>query len=223
MATLLMRLSAPMQTWRIQQQFTHRATEKEPSKSGIVGLLCSALGRARHESVADLAGLRMAVRIDQAGLIKRDYHTAGMGGMHIVSGGIKKNLMTSDRYYLADARFLVGLEGEASFLQNLQQALQNPVWFLSLGTKPSIPAERIWLPDGLQDTTLEEAIASYPWLGYGSPLERLRVVIDDPNGAIIRQDHPISFKPRRFLPRIMSQYSVAPVTPTNDDAHEEVS
>ena len=47
MSVLLLRLSGPMQSWGIQSQFPDRDTGMEPSKSGVVGLLCAALGRGR--------------------------------------------------------------------------------------------------------------------------------------------------------------------------------
>ncbi|MCA9913272.1 MAG: type I-E CRISPR-associated protein Cas5/CasD [Anaerolineae bacterium] len=213
MATLLLRLDAPMQAWGTQSHFTHRDTGREPSKSGIVGLLCAALGRPRSEPVNDLAELRMGVRIDQAGSIRRDYHTAGMGGVYKVSGGVKHSLIPSDRYYLADAKFLVGLDGDAALLETLQTALQSPAWFLFLGRKAFVPAERIWLRDGLQDVDLLTALSRYPWLGRGEAPEQLRIVVDDPNGTIIRSDYPLSFEPRRFLPRQMSsQYIQTPLS-----------
>lgn len=214
MATLLLRLDAPMQAWGTQSDFTHRDTGREPSKSGIIGLLCAALGRPRTEPVNDLAELRMGVRVDQEGIIRRDYHTAGMGGVYKVSGGIKRSLIPSERYYLADAKFLVGLEGERALLANLQAALQSPVWFLFLGRKAFIPAERIWLPDGLQDTDLLTTFSRYPWLGRGEPPEQLRIVVDNPDGSIVRNDDPLSFEPRRFLPRRMSgDYLDTPLPP----------
>lgn len=220
MATLLLRLDAPMQAWGTQSHFTHRDTGREPSKSGVIGLLCAALGRPRWEPVDDLAELRMGVRIDQPGVIRRDFHTAGMGptaemmGVYKVSGGIKKNLIPSERYYLADAKFLVGLEGEPALLAELQAALQNPAWFLFLGRKAFIPAERIWLPDGLQDTGLLTTLSNYPWLGRHATPERLPLIIDDPAGSIVRDDHPLSFAPRRFLPRRMSRAMVPTPLPS---------
>lgn len=220
MATLLLRLDAPMQAWGTQSHFTHRDTGREPSKSGIVGLLCAALGRHRSEPVNDLAELRMGVRVDQQGVIRRDYHTAGMGGVYKVSGGVKHSLIPSERYYLADAKFLVGLEGQPALLATLQSALQSPAWFLFLGRKAFVPAERIWLWDGLQDADLLTALSRYPWLGRGDPPEQLRVVFDDPDGAIIHSDHPLSFEPRRFLPRRMSsKYIQTPlfITETEED------
>ncbi|MEZ4540218.1 MAG: type I-E CRISPR-associated protein Cas5/CasD, partial [Chloroflexota bacterium] len=69
MVTLLLQCVAPLQAWGTQSNFSVRDTGREPSKSGIVGLLCAALGRPRAEPVADLAGLRMGVRVDREGQI----------------------------------------------------------------------------------------------------------------------------------------------------------
>jgi len=192
-----------MQAWGTQSNFSHRDTGREPSKSGIIGLLCAALGRPRSEPVNDLAALRMGIRVDREGSIRRDFHTAGMGGVYRVSGGVKSDLVISDRFYLADAKFLVGLEGDGRLLQTLQDALKRPAWFLFLGRKAFIPAERVWLPDGLRDTDLWTALTTYPWLGRGDAPDKLRMVIDDPDGSIVRNDRPMSFETRYFLPRTM--------------------
>lgn len=201
MATLLLRLSAPMQSWGTQSNFEHRDTGREPSKSGVIGLLCAALGRPREESVDDLASLRMGVRIDQPGQITLDYHTAGMGGIYKVDGGIKHDLMISRRFYLADARFLVGLEGtNVTFLHQLHQALQQPRWFLFLGRKSCMPAETVWLDQGVQEENLETSLRTYPSLTT-SPVDKCQFVIEDPSGQVVRNDQPISFSDRLFLPR----------------------
>ena len=49
MSILLLRLAGPMQSWGIQSRFSVRDTGLEPSRSGVVGLLCCALGRTRDE------------------------------------------------------------------------------------------------------------------------------------------------------------------------------
>src|SRR5512136_490986 len=85
MGTLLLRLVGPMQSWGMQSNFTHRDTGLEPSKSGVIGLICAALGKPRDEnhpdnarkpSLDELAKLRMGVRVDREGLVQCDYHTA---------------------------------------------------------------------------------------------------------------------------------------------------
>ncbi len=212
MATLLLRISAPLQSWGTQSHFSHRDTGREPSKSGIVGLLCAALGRPRHEPIVDLRAMKMGVRIDQQGTILRDFHTAGIDGYYKVSGSIeRKNAILSDRYYLSDAKFLVGLDGERTLLETLQAALEQPRWFLFFGRKAFLPCERVWLPDGLRDEDLESALRNYRYLGGDARVdERLQLLIeDDANGSVVRNDQPVSFKPRRFVPRRLRRESVA--------------
>src|SRR5690606_34005802 len=113
-------------------RFDERDTQLEPSKSGVIGLICAALGRDRNEPVNDLAALRMGVRVDQEGVLVRDYQTAT--GVVIAANG-KPDLgrtVVSPRFYLSDAVFLIGLEGDRSVLENIHSALRRPVWPLSL-------------------------------------------------------------------------------------------
>ena len=207
MNILLLRLAGPMQSWGVQSRFTVRDTGLEPSKSGVVGLLCAALGRRPHEPVDDLAALTMGVRVDQEGTMASDYHTAGKGGILKADGTVdKRRLVVSTRYYLADARFLVGLEGDdLDLLTELHDALRDPHWPLYLGRKAFVPGEPVWLEDGLRlARTLTKALRSYPWRGRCAADEcppRLRVVLEDPDGAEVRPDQPISFGERRFAPR----------------------
>jgi CRISPR system Cascade subunit CasD len=172
-----------MQSWGVQSRFTERDTGLEPSKSGVVGLLAAALGRKRDEPVTDLAALKMGVRVDREGLLKMDYHTAG--GTHrqgekygvALADGTGTRPVTSRRYYLADADFLVGLEGEdEEFLRRLDAALARPVWPLYLGRKAFVPGTPVRISyrpkdlpgpadvPGLVHLPLEEALRRYPLL-----------------------------------------------------------
>ncbi len=202
MNTLLLRLSGPMQSWGTQSDFDVRDTGYEPSKSGVIGLLCAALGRPRHDPLDDLTGLRMGVRVDREGRIAYDYHTAGKGGYLKEDGKLEsKTLIQSRRYYLADAIFLIGLAGDdLGLLKRLHAALRDPVWPLYLGRKAFVPGEPVWLEDGVREgEALESALQAYPLLGRrGEPPERIRLVLDDPDGEAVRQDLPISFADRRF-------------------------
>ncbi len=209
MATLLLQCIGPLQSWGTQSRFSVRDTEREPTKSGVVGILCAALGRPRAASVDDLASLRMGVRVDKEGTILRDWHTAGKGGYLKASGKIEgKNLITSTRYYLADAAFLVGLDSDnIALLQKLHQSLRDPRWSLYLGRKSCPPSSPLYLKDGLQDEDLLTALMIYPWLGSDrqehARMKRLRVVIEDSTGPRVCNDHPISFENgrRRYAPR----------------------
>ena len=192
MNTLLIRLIAPMQAWGVQSRYDERDSAREPSKSGVMGLLCAALGRARWDSVADLAGLRMGVRVDREGRLQSDFQT-----VHDLK-------VISQREYLADAAFLVGLEGELTLLESLHAALQHPKWSLYLGRKAFPPAEPVFLLDGLHEgEDLIYALTHYPRLVASSGEDlRVRLVLDDPeNGEQLVPDVPVSFAERRFLPR----------------------
>lgn len=221
--TLLLRCSGPLQSWGTQSRFTVRDTGREPSKSAIIGLLCAAQGRPRTEPVADLSALWMGVRVDKEGRLERDFHTAGKDGYYRIGGGPpeKKDMIVSTRYYLADACFLVGLEGDPALLADLDRSLANPVWPLYLGRKAFVPGEPVWLPDGLwQDATLPYALQHYPWLGTrGKCPAQLRVVCDAVEGSVIVNDVPVSFvqRQRAFLPRRVSvSFIDAPAMPQEE-------
>ncbi len=200
MHTLLLRLKGPMQSWGVQSLFTVRDTGREPSKSGVIGLLCAALGRPRTAPLDDLVRMRMGVRVDREGRVEMDYHTA----MNVLkaSGGIKETEV-SRRYYLADAAFLVGLEsGDLDLLRQLHDALHDPVWPLYLGRKAFVPGEPVWLEDGLREgEDLLHALQTYPYIGLEPAPERVRIAIEDENGEIVRPDTPVSFAERTFAPR----------------------
>lgn len=69
MATLLLRLAAPLQAWGADSKFETRKTGREPTKSGVVGLLAAALGlrRDEREALTRLTGLRFGVRVEREG------------------------------------------------------------------------------------------------------------------------------------------------------------
>ena len=78
---LLLRLAGPMQSWGIGSRFAMRDTAPEPTKSGVLGLICSAAGIPRDDeaSLAELAVLRMGVRVDREGRVAEDFQTIGGG------------------------------------------------------------------------------------------------------------------------------------------------
>jgi len=214
-STLLLRLAGPMQSWGTQSRFTSRDTGREPSKSGVIGLLCAALGRPRDAPLDDLAALSMGVRVDREGALEQDYQTAG--GVHrrgdtygvVRADGSRGGTVLSYRQYLAGADFLVGLEGDAELLREIDHALEHPRWHLFLGRKGYIPTCPVRLPvappwgPGLRDEGVRDALLAYPWPEKGE--ERLRFVFDaEPDaGEDVRADVPVSFAngDRRFVTR----------------------
>lgn len=205
MSTLLLRLQGPLQSWGTTSRFDERDTQLEPSKSGVLGLLCAALGRDRSESVADLAALRMGVRVEREGVPMRDYQTAT--GVVIASTG-KSDLertVVSPRFYLSDAVFLVGLEGRCGLLESIDAALLRPHWPLALGRKSFVPALPVHLPNGLLEQSLETALQTWPCLlAEALPQSPRRVLLEHASEGSVRLDQPVApFSERRFGPRFV--------------------
>lgn len=209
MPTLLLRLQGPMQSWGTTSRFDERDTQLEPSKSGVLGLICAALGRDRSESVDDLAALQMGVRVDREGVVLRDYQTAT--GIVNAAGKVDmKRTVVSPRYYLSDAAFLVGFEGERSLLDQIHQALKTPHWPLSLGRKGCLPSPPVYLPDGVRDSALLDALCDYPELIKGAGLQVRRLLLEATEGTV-RLDQPIApFADRRFGPRFVLTEQLEP-------------
>ena len=209
MTTLLLRLQGPMQSWGTTSRFDERDTQLEPSKSGVLGLVCAALGRDRSEPVEDLAALRMGVRIDREGVPMRDYQTAT--GVAVASSGKadRNRTVVSPRYYLSDAVFLVGLEGNQILLARIQAALRAPVWPLALGRKSFVPSSPVYLPDGLLEKPLELALSHWPCLVGAPPEQTRRGMLEDVAEGAVRLDQPVGpFAARSFGPRFVKPISL---------------
>lgn len=193
MNTLLIRLSGPLQSWGVDSKFERRGTENMPTKSGLIGLVASALGRRRNECVTDLHELRFGVRVDREGTLLRDYHIAKS----------QKTAYVTQRYYLTDALFLAGFEGNPELLKKIELALQNPAYPLFLGRRSCPPDGRVLL--GIRESkTLLEALQEEPWLlsewrqAREDVQVNLRIILEDEPGgnnqnSYYRRDLPLSF------------------------------
>lgn len=197
MATLLLRLAGPLQSWGVESKFEVRRTMKFPTKSGVIGILAAALGYSREDPLDELNKLKFGVRVDREGKLIRDFHTA-----------IGEKPYITNRYYLSDAIFLVGLESDDdNFLNAIEKALKNPVFPIFLGRRSCPPTMPLIL--GIRNTDLITSLKNEKWLLeewrkkriYDKNECKLRIIVDsdDNNGAIIR-DVPVSFDPvhRKF-------------------------
>lgn len=168
MGTLLLRLAGPLQAWGTESRFVERKTRHEPTKSGVVGLLASALGRRREDDVTDLSGFRMAVRIDQPGRYERDFQTAHTrvfdksANRWVAKFDKNHSLPLSNRYYLSDAVFVVGLEMDDALLPVLSEALVHPAFPLYLGRRSCPPSGKLLLASQ-EGVGLLDAMKRQPW------------------------------------------------------------
>lgn len=166
---LLLWLEGPLQSWGADSRFGRRASLPFPTKSGVMGLLCAALGASGSQEalLARFADLDMQVlgyaRQNKAGAptarepLLCDFHMVGSGydeqdpwqtllipktseGKKAVGGGTKLTY----RYYLQDRVFAVLLAVPEELASTLGDALQNPTWDLSLGRKNCVPTEFIY-------------------------------------------------------------------------------
>ena len=192
MSTLLLRLAAPLQAWGTDSKFEVRRTNREPSKSGVIGLLAAALGLRRDADLSELSALRFGVRVDRNGEVIKDFHMAKA----------EKTSYLTYRYYLSDAIFLVGLESEdRSFLEQIERALRNPCFPLFLGRRSCPPTLPLVL--GIREDALETALRGEE--NQNKDLKSRRqshryIRLDcgegEQEGTVV-QDLPISFNPMR--------------------------
>jgi CRISPR system Cascade subunit CasD len=177
---LLLWLEAPLQAWGHDSRFGRRDTLDFPTRSGVLGLICCALGAGgeQRELLSRLASGEMTVEAyaptDRDGNpqprppLLRDFHMVGSGydsddpweslmvpktaeGKKAVGAGTKMTY----RYALQDMAFAVSLQVPADLAEEIGQALVAPVWDLYLGRKHCAPTEFIYQG---KYTTAEEAI-----------------------------------------------------------------
>lgn len=222
LAVLTLHLAGPLQAWGSASRFVRRTTESAPTKSGVVGLFAAALGRARDADLTDLVALRLGVRIEQPGSRIRDFQTAHQGDTD-------KAMPLSERYYLADAAFLVGVEGPVDLIQALDGALRAPAFLPYLGRR-SCPPGRPLDPE-VHGGRLEEVLTAEPWRASRWYQRRRRAESHVPLTLLIEaspadavsdtlRDQPLSFDPRHRRYGLRGVRSPAPVHVRNPEAHD---
>ncbi len=176
--SIFLRLEGPLQAWGDPSKFVVRRTMNAPTKSGVLGLLCCALGYSRQtarEHLPELNSLSMGVRVDRRGIRWWDYHTVGARtGMTTAAGDVKtdaQGTLVTRREYLADASFLVVLQGDGQLIHKLASALASPQWPVFLGRRccpPSVPVlakpqEGEGWTNPARHESLKSALDVIPW------------------------------------------------------------
>lgn len=166
MSVLLLWLEGPLQSWGADSRYGNRTTLPFPTRSGVLGLLCCAAGREgeQREWLASLADRPQTVRAyarqkkDRAEAVPllTDFQMVGSGydesdawqnllvpktseGKKPVGSGAKMTY----RHYVQDMAFACALDLPESEAAALAEALQQPVWELSLGRRNCPPSDII--------------------------------------------------------------------------------
>ncbi|PPD24023.1 MAG: type I-E CRISPR-associated protein Cas5/CasD [Methylobacter sp.] len=217
---LLLWLEAPLQSWGQDSKFGRRDTLNFPTKSGILGLICSAMGAGgeQRELLAEFAALDQTVlafvryldngsetiKLEREPLL-RDFHMVGSGyddqnpweSLLIPKTNVGKKAVGGGakmtyRYYLQDANFAILLQVPAAKADAVAEALQNPVWDVYLGRKCCVPTDFIYRG---QYKSGDDAIAQALKIAEKKSLvEDFRVLCGEhPGEALTLMDVPIQF------------------------------
>jgi CRISPR system Cascade subunit CasD len=153
-------------------------------------------------------------------------YVGGVLSPEVVKGRIKVKINqgtklpetdVSERMYLADASFLVALQGPESLLAEADHALRHPVWPCFLGRKACVPAVPLHAGTG-EYADMWTALTSQPIPGRvreeaqrtRQPLT-LRLLLEVGPGEGRRQADSIGHPGRRvFLPRFVAEHLWSP-------------
>lgn len=193
--TLLITLAGPQQSWGAGSRFATRSTENAPTRSGVLGLVAAAMGLERGDPLDRFDAIRFGVRIDRPGRVERDFQTA-----RTMDG--RASMPLSQRYYLADAVFLVGLwSDDDALLDEIHAGLKHPQYPLYLGRRAFPPAGPIRTV--VVQAELENALSEAPWQVRGAQVHgpaTLDLYLDAEVEGLVDfslEDIPVSFDPRR--------------------------
>lgn len=205
MKTILLKFGGPMQSWGTSSHFETRNTDYYPSKSAVIGVIAASFGYSRDEDkkIEKLNELDFAVRVDQVGLLRKDYQTARK---------LKKDeTYVTNRYYLEDAIFVVAISSEDDkWIEEICAALKNPYFQQFMGRR-SCPVQPDFIID-VVETGAIEALKNLGWQASDWYKKGNRNYVADiyadkdllpEGGYTIRNDRVNSFsqKEREFGPR----------------------
>jgi CRISPR system Cascade subunit CasD len=163
---LLLWVEAPLQSWGYDSKFGRRNTAPFPTKSGILGLLCSASGLMgeQRELLFKMSGMKQKVisfiKENEENFNLTDFHMVGSGygkteweklmspkklnGEKVSNSTGEEGSKRTYRDYLQNAKFSVILEVPENLVSIFSDGLNNPVFPIFFGRKSCIPSEFIF-------------------------------------------------------------------------------
>ena len=180
MPTLLLRLVGPMQSWGTTSRFDERDTGKEPSKSGVVGLLAAALGIDR-ENWTDLEPLtRFPWGFVTTGLGSPSGTTRQRDVLQPIPSSRPMESRPKMVALSLNASILPMLlfwwrlkEMTACFWKRLTLPCEIPFGRWPWGANPMCLPSRSGLKNGLQDAPLRKVLEQWPWIASPRKWEKL--------------------------------------------------
>lgn len=180
---LFLWIEAPLQSWGYDSKFDRRDTLNFPTKSGILGLVCAALGASGKQTalLAQFSNLQQKIisyrhaKVQQDGSLKKKSKDLLLHDFHMIGSGYDstdpwQSLLipkTADgksavgggteithRYYLQNAVFAVLLEVPNEISEQIALSLQNPTYDIYFGRKCCVPTDFVY--QGVFDT-MEQA------------------------------------------------------------------
>lgn len=194
MAVLALKLSGPFQSWGTSLKLRDHETDTMPSKSGVLGIVAAAFGRRRDADISDLCALRFGVRSDDPGSLLRDFQTSHIWSLDKDGKVYSKNAdsYTGSRFYLQDACFTVGLEGNREELEKCAEALKHPIFPPYLGRRSCVPDPGLVI--GIFDESLEKVLSTLPDQSNRCNGGFMRICVETESGGDrMRHDNPISY------------------------------
>ena len=141
-------IKAPLQSWGLDAvSYSYRGTEDKPSFSGVLGMVCAALGISFRNEPEKVKQLRDSIKMDffefHKGKRLEDFQGAG-GGVDRQSEYGKKCIPRDansgagkiyNKEYIQDAYFEALLYTDSLTADTIAESLKSPRWFLFAGRK----------------------------------------------------------------------------------------
>ena len=158
MKTLVIRLTAPLQSYGNEATFNRRTSNYYPSKSAVIGMIAAALGYRRDDSrINNLNNLKLAIRIDQPGKFMTDFQV-----VEYQKNSSSKTKKVTYRSYLQDAVFTVAIGSDDEKIACIKNALEHPKFQLFLGRRSNPPAGPLIMEEYAVDDPMT-VLRQLPW------------------------------------------------------------
>lgn len=238
MSYALLWLEAPLQAWGADSRFGRRSTLRFPTRSGILGLVCCALGRGGPQE--DWLSKWLPLEQIVTAYAKKNYHMPLLCDFHMVGSGYNKDDPWQDRlipkkndgttpsgvsgskltyrYYLQDMAFACVLQLPDDAIKEIEAGLSFPAWAICLGRKTCVPADIVFR--GIYGTA-EEALEAGAKIASEKGLhEKFRVV--DGHASQLGQSMVLNDVPRAFgLRKKYQDRYVTVITPAREEPEDD--